>query len=169
MQTIIEHNLLKYAAGHHIFCPVCKDKVLDWKDTVIVERADGSTLGVCCGACYDGAMGANAPLDKYKVIRHGKPAKSPRIKREGFPATKGALNTALRRDIFASFKRQGYTAKTDRVFPAEAYGNRVDLIDTATCDGFDSCYAEPIYSSLEQSRDYAAEYCRLNHLTLERV
>lgn len=35
MQTIVNNNLLKHAAGHAIFCPQCQ-AILDWKRTVLL-------------------------------------------------------------------------------------------------------------------------------------
>ena len=43
-----EHQLLKYAAGHQMFCPVqgC-GVILDYKKTVLVELINGPSLTVC--------------------------------------------------------------------------------------------------------------------------
>ena len=45
---------LKYAAGKAMFCPECQ-KVLNWKDTVVVTASkDGKTQGtlILCNNCY---------------------------------------------------------------------------------------------------------------------
>jgi hypothetical protein len=56
-------QLLKYAAGHHIFCPSCKN-VLDHKNTVIATHKGTGKTSVSCGDCYDKG------INKLKV-RHG--------------------------------------------------------------------------------------------------
>jgi hypothetical protein len=50
----INDSLLKYTAGHYIFCPVC-DNLLDWKTVVILEVSkEGEYKGqqVCCTKCF---------------------------------------------------------------------------------------------------------------------
>ena len=50
----INGSLLKYVAGHYIFCPVCKN-LLDWKTVVILEVSkDGKYVGqkVGCTNCF---------------------------------------------------------------------------------------------------------------------
>lgn len=166
MRTTIEHNLLKYSAGHHIFCPKC-DTVADWRKWIIVERvADGATIGACCTACFDAHMADNAAPSKYRVIRHAKPAKPAKTKLGGLPSKKGPLNTALRKDIFTNFKRLGYYTKTDKLFP-DGYGHGVELVETIQPDGDVNVWwkGDPHYSA-HQINEYVRKFCELNHLAI---
>lgn len=49
LQTIVNRNLLSWAAGHHIQCKHCGD-ILDQSRTVIVTAPSGSWVG--CAACW---------------------------------------------------------------------------------------------------------------------
>jgi hypothetical protein len=51
LQAKLNRNLLKYAAGHAIFCPACED-IMDARRTVVATIADGRTL-VRCAHCWD--------------------------------------------------------------------------------------------------------------------
>ena len=62
MQTTITRNLLKYAAGRSIFCPLCQE-VLDCKRTVILEA--GSISKTLCASCWDTTL---KPLIEAKGI-----------------------------------------------------------------------------------------------------
>ena len=55
MEREITRNLLKYAAGHSIFCNKC-NRVLDWKATALIEakQNDKTVASVtCCTKCLD--------------------------------------------------------------------------------------------------------------------
>ena len=69
MERTISRNLLKYAAGHHIFCPGC-DAIMDCTRTVIVSA--GSREIVRCTTCWDAArllVEASAAVEgKYSVL-----------------------------------------------------------------------------------------------------
>lgn len=168
LQKIMNRNLLKYSAGHHICCPKC-DKIADYRQWVIWESPAGQH-GAHCADCHremlvkvhDDKPHAylvsigwqfNTLVDFDKKQR--KPAQIPQ------KAGK-ALDTYLRRTIFAGLI--GYRAKQDRLFPAESYAKPVEIIDTVTADGFDSCYAENAQYSAYQVAEYVAKYCELNHL-----
>lgn len=159
LETIIKRNLLKYAAGRAIQCQC--GAIADWRHWVIVERPDGSIAGNCCDKCYDTASdGHNLPAG-YTVTRHGKPKKA---KPAGFPTSKKALDTALRRDIHSAHKRMGNCTKTDRLFP-EGYGTGVSLVETEQADGSISIWwkGDPNYSR-HQVDNYVRLFCELNHL-----
>jgi hypothetical protein len=79
------------------------------------------------------------------------------------PKSKAALNTFLRRDIFAAHKRNGVCSKVDRKFPALP-GNAT-LVETVADDGtINVDYAGDPHATREQIDAYVAEFCRLNHL-----
>ena len=64
-------NLLKWAAGQHIFCPGC-DSIMDWQDTVILEwkgRNTGKTVATktLCGGCADKLTGLNLAKAEAKA------------------------------------------------------------------------------------------------------
>lgn len=81
----VDRNLLKYAAGHHIFCPSgnkCGGKVLDHRDTVVATHKESGKTMVACGDCWDDAKSkvhakhgaaAQSMLDKWDVV-DGRPA-----------------------------------------------------------------------------------------------
>lgn len=50
MQRTLNRNLLKYAAGRAIFCPICGN-VMDQKRTVIITA--GEVTKTMCGQCWD--------------------------------------------------------------------------------------------------------------------
>ena len=54
MVNKINGELLKFAAGNHMFCKGC-DQVLDWKTTVIIEaEKDSKTVTVVsCNKCFN--------------------------------------------------------------------------------------------------------------------
>lgn len=74
MKKAIDKELLKYTAGHHIFCPQCKE-ILDWETVVIIdvfhgEKKKGSL--VCCSNCFK-PSGAEALKEKgitLEITRH---------------------------------------------------------------------------------------------------
>jgi len=48
-----EHQVLKYAASKHMFCPVSGcGKILDYKKTVVIEFTFGNSI-VMCSKCFD--------------------------------------------------------------------------------------------------------------------
>jgi NAD-dependent SIR2 family protein deacetylase len=53
MVTKINRDLLKFAAGQQMFCPLC-ERILDAKTTVNVGRAGASKT--VCATCYDGYL-----------------------------------------------------------------------------------------------------------------
>lgn len=53
MVTRINRDLLKFAAGQHIFCPLC-DRVLDAKTTVNITA--GAVSKTMCAPCWDSNM-----------------------------------------------------------------------------------------------------------------
>jgi hypothetical protein len=60
MKQQITRNLLKYAAGHSIFCNGC-GKVLDWKTAAIIEAMQNNKAVAsvtCCTKCLDARYGA---------------------------------------------------------------------------------------------------------------
>jgi hypothetical protein len=60
MKREVEKNLLKYAAGHSIFCNGC-NRVLDWKSTAIIDAIqNGKAVSsvTCCTKCLDARYGA---------------------------------------------------------------------------------------------------------------
>jgi hypothetical protein len=81
---------------------------------------------------------------------------------KGFPTTKGALNRALRKDIFESMKRLGNCEKHDRYFPNVLDVKHRVLIEaqgpllTVNEDGE--------VSSRDLTDWYVDKFCRLNHL-----
>lgn len=50
MQSVINRNLLKHAAGTAIFCPKC-ESLLDWRTTAIVSLGPNSST--VCTKCLD--------------------------------------------------------------------------------------------------------------------
>jgi hypothetical protein len=50
MERTITRNLLKHAAGHAMFCPLC-NRVLDAPTTVLVQA--GEVIKTLCAPCYD--------------------------------------------------------------------------------------------------------------------
>ena len=53
LQLTVNRNLLKYAAGQNIFCPLC-DRILDAKTTVNIQA--GEVNRTCCSACFDNEL-----------------------------------------------------------------------------------------------------------------
>lgn len=51
MQTTINKELVKWAAGHVMFCPGC-DKILDCRSTVVATHNTGGQA-VLCADCWD--------------------------------------------------------------------------------------------------------------------
>ena len=158
LQKTLNRNLLKYSAGHHIFCPIC-DKIADYREWVIVDN--GTKTHACCAECFDAAQGDKPLPEGWSIVREGKPA---RKTRQGFPTGKKALDSALRKDIFAAFKRSGYCTKSDRVFP-DGYGYGIKLVETEQSDGSISVWyqGDPHYSA-HQIAEYVRKYCKANHL-----
>lgn len=69
-------ELLKYAAGHYIFCPVCGD-LLDWKTVVIIEVYKGSDYKgqqVACTKCFkpEGIAKLEAKGIKLEITQYHK-------------------------------------------------------------------------------------------------
>lgn len=54
MHRTIKRNLLKYAAGRAIFCPIC-ETIMDWKKTVLITFPSGGTR-TSCTSCFDKEM-----------------------------------------------------------------------------------------------------------------
>lgn len=173
MQKTINRNMLKYAAGHAIFCPSCGN-ILDYRASVLWESPSGKN-GISCADCWRKGFEKIHDDNPHEYLisigwqvntlvnfsNKTKPAKP------AYPQKPGkALNTFLRKDIFKGMKRAGYVAKTDRAFPAQIYGTPCELIDTLTPDGFDSSYATVPDSSPARTADYVRKYCELNHLTM---
>lgn len=55
LQTHVNRNLLKYAAGRVMFCPSC-DKCLDCRSTVnvtVLHKGEVHSSTTLCAACYD--------------------------------------------------------------------------------------------------------------------
>jgi len=46
-----EHQILKYAAGKQMFCPICNG-ILDYKKTVVITGTDDKPFIICSG-CYN--------------------------------------------------------------------------------------------------------------------
>lgn len=75
LNKTINSQLLKYAAGQQIFCPVCKE-ILDWKTIVIVEAYKGDKLtgkAIICNKCFKPAgipkleeQGVTVEVTEYK-------------------------------------------------------------------------------------------------------
>jgi len=54
MQSIVNNNLLKHAAGTAIFCPQCQS-IMDWKRTVLLTlrfESGKEKSYVCCSSCW---------------------------------------------------------------------------------------------------------------------
>lgn len=96
MKKTLNRNLLKYAAGHHIFCPGCNN-IMDHKNTVVVTNKKTGKTMVNCGKCHDAGIkraGERVGHDKvqkelagnYEVIdgrptkKQDMPKKQPQIK-----------------------------------------------------------------------------------------
>ena len=89
MKKTLNRNLLKYAAGHHIFCPSCEN-VLDHKNTVVMTNKRTGNTTVNCGDCHDkllnkvGEKHGHDVLQKHLAdtydIVDGRPAK--KVKKE---------------------------------------------------------------------------------------
>lgn len=167
MRTTINRNLLKYAAGRAIACSC--GSIADWKSWVIVERPGGTIAGNCCATCHDAAIGDKPLPAGYTIIRHGKPAKTPRIKSEDIPQKPGkALNTWLRKTIDAAHAREDKANNCHgkpRQFPNGFCDANWPMLETTGKDGTVHVdYAgDPVFSKL-QINNYIAEFCRLNHL-----
>ena len=85
---------------------------------------------------------------------------------KGFPTTKAALNRALRKDIFASFKRMGNCTKQDRLFPTHYGVADWPMVTTTFTDTGEiriDYVGDPVYPA-HQVAEYVREFCRLNHL-----
>lgn len=170
IEKIFGTQMLKYSAGQHIFCPKCR-KVSDYRQWVIWE-SPGGQHGAHCSDCHRDILSKvhDEKQHAYLVsigwkfttlVDFDKPVRKP----ASFPQKAGkALNTYLRKDIFKQMRTNGWCTKVDRIFPAESYGKHVEIIDTKTPDGFDSCYAENAQYSAYQVAQYVAKYCELNHL-----
>lgn len=55
MQTHVNRQLLKYAAGHVMFCPSC-DQCLDCRSTVnvtVLHHGEIHSSTTLCASCYD--------------------------------------------------------------------------------------------------------------------
>lgn len=50
MQSVINRNLLKHAAGTALFCPKCEN-LLDWRTTAIISLGPNSST--VCTKCLD--------------------------------------------------------------------------------------------------------------------
>lgn len=73
----LERDMLKYSAGHAIFCPKC-NCIADYRKWVMVERvSDGKHIGACCADCFDTAAENRTMPAQYRIIRYTKPAKKP--------------------------------------------------------------------------------------------
>ncbi len=167
LEKIMTQNLLKYAAGRQIFCQTCRT-VLDWRETVLLERQNGSTAAIVCSSCYDAAAAAWGTDHPYKVIRHNTP--KPRRIETPCPQKPGAaLRNWLRKAIFAGHKLadKDRIVKADRVFP-RGFGCRGDqwpMIETTVDDGTVTIdYGGAPVATAQQVADYVREYCRLNHI-----
>lgn len=83
IRTPIESNLLRFAAGHNIFCPACGD-VMDWRKTTIAtiygvpkgKTAEEIVRQFCsCSECwdkrkvafYEGVAKSTAKLPECKI------------------------------------------------------------------------------------------------------
>ena len=172
MQTTINNNLLKFAAGRAITCQC--GAIADWKSWVIVERPDGTIAGNCCTACFDAAQGDKPLPAGYTIIRHGKPAKA--AKKPGHcdvPQKPGkALNTWLRKTIDRAHRIEDRKFKVcgdTRQFP-KGFGTAPwPMLERLTVDAEDNGtvhvdYAGDPHFTPAQTAAYVAEFCRLNHL-----
>lgn len=80
MEKTVNRNLLKHAAGQHIFCPSgnkCGGRVMDYRNTVIATHKQSGKTMVACGDCWDDAKAkimakhgehATAMLNNWEVI-----------------------------------------------------------------------------------------------------
>jgi hypothetical protein len=161
LQKTLNRNLLKYSAGHHIFCPIC-DKIADYRSWVIWESPSRGVSRACCAECFDAAQGDKPLPEGWAIIREGKP-KAP--KRQGFPTGKKALDSALRKDIHNAHKRLGNCAKVDRIFPLGFGDANWPMVETVSDDGTVSIdyQGDPHYSAY-QIAEYVRQYCKANHL-----
>ena len=168
LQRTVHRNLLKYSAGRAITCQC--GRVADWRQWVIVERPDGTIAGNCCATCHDAAIGDKPLPAGYKVIRHGKPAKTARIKSEDIPQKPGrALNTWLRKTIDAAHAREDNANNCHgqpRQFPKGFGYINWSMLETTADDGTVTVdyQGDPVFSKL-QIDTYVAQFCKLNHLT----
>ena len=158
LQKIMNRNLLKYSAGHHIFCPKC-NKIADYRSWVIWENPNGTT-GAHCADCHREMLAKVHDDDKphaYLVSigwqfdtlvdfdkKPRKPAEMPQ------KAGK-ALDTYLRTTILRHHALMGFK-RAKPVYPKVIpFGNI-----TTNDDGE--------YSSPSMTAEYVARYCEANHL-----
>jgi hypothetical protein len=169
MRKTVDRNLLKYAAGRTMFCPIngC-GKILDWKTTVLVEREDGSHVGTCCADCFDAAQAQKPIPTGYRIIREG--TGSPKARKPAtVPQKPGkALDTWLRKTIDAAHSREDKAnncAGHGRLFPKQFGTRDWPMLETVADDGTVTIdYQGDPHFSAQQIADYVAQFCRLNHL-----
>jgi hypothetical protein len=170
LQTILTRNLLKYSAGRDIFCKKC-GHVADYRKWVMYESPAGQT-GASCAACFAEQLQkvhAEDPIVElvslgWNITTLAKLTTKPE---PTYPQKTGrVLNTFIRKDIFAAFKRGGYCAKVDRKFP-KGY-TPIPLTETTSHDGTVTVdYAGNAEYSKLQIAEYVREFCKLNNLTME--
>ena len=150
LKTILNRNLLKYAAGRAIFCPKCNE-IADYRRWVIATSPSGANTLQCCDKCFDAiTAGQEDRLATWDIVRHSVP-KALKAPKNQCPQKPGkVLSTWLRK----ATQEQHADRQEKRKFPAIVHSSEYAL--TRNEDGE---WSNPILTA-----QYVAKFCQINHL-----
>lgn len=107
LMSTVNRQLVKWAAGHVMFCPGC-DQVLDCRSTVVASHNTGGQT-VLCGACWD----RKTELYAYSEIVDGRKLwASPAPRKPKQPRAKHTFAERLERGLQALGWTRDWTDKS---------------------------------------------------------
>lgn len=106
MQSTVNRNLVKWAAGHVLTCPCC-DKILDCRSTVVASRNTGAQL-VICASCWDEKTERHA----YNEIVDGRTLWTAPTPRKPSVKAKYTFAQRIERGLIASGWARDYSDKS---------------------------------------------------------